>query len=540
MESLAEATGWLFGWLLRNSAHASLLAAIVFTLELCFWRRLSPRWRYGLWLLVLARLLLPVAPESRVSLFNLVDLAPAGISGAVLEVLGLPTPAAIPAIEPTSPLADTPHWFVVALALWFPGAVVLAGLIWRDHRRLKRALDHTAPVQGHFIQDLLTQSKGVMAVTRLVEVVESAEVTSPAICGWWRPRLLLPHGLLRRLTPDETRFLFLHELAHVKRSDIAFNWLLAAIQVLHWFNPIIWLALRRVLAVREEVCDDLVLRRSFPGAKREYGLTLLRILEECAPKRIVPALAGVLDDVRSLRRRIRCIREFTRCEANPWTPALFTVTFAVAGLTERIPEPWTWQASLQTASTHSEQPPTRTRSTGGSNRGRSTPPTRPAAPKNQVLPAIEEVEFGPPAPGTQERMIVALREAAQRFGENPANPGSGVSSVRNGGASAPTPGAPTTRAAATVTLARMSSSSPSTAPTRSPGRIYPLPPVSERGDILRPRRSANTSTSVATSTVPPPTSRSPVGVVANASVSEPVPAVGRVVFVPGAQNTRRD
>ncbi len=339
MQPLAEGAGWLFGWLLRNSAHAAFLGIVLCFLELTVLRRLAPRWRYLLWLMVLARLLLPIAPESRLSLFNLVDLAPPGLAAFVGQILGLPAPVVLPSPEPPNPLTDTPTWFVWALAFWAPGALVLAFLVGRDHFRLRAALDVTAPTSDPDTLALVLQSRAVMKVRRPVEVVETPSISSPAITGWWRARVLLPAGLLPRLTRDEARYLFLHELAHVKRADLLLNWLLAVVQILHWFNPVIWLVIRRLLAVREEVCDDLVLRRSFPGANREYGLTLLRILEECAPRRIVPALAGVLDDLSSLRQRMRCIRNFDAPVGNPWAPAFLTVVIAVMGLTERQVDP---------------------------------------------------------------------------------------------------------------------------------------------------------------------------------------------------------
>ena len=339
MQFLAESAGWVFGWLLRNSAHAAFLGGVVWILELTLLRRLPPRWRYLLWWVVLARLLLPIAPESRLSVFNLIDLAPQGLAEFAGQLLGLPAPVVLPNLEPANPLTDTPSWFVWALALWLPGACVLAYLVGRDHVRLRSALEHTVPTTDPMIQGLLLQCRAVMKVRRNVEVVETTSITSPAITGWWRARVLLPAGLLPRLTRDEARYLILHELAHVKRADLVLNWLLAAVQVLHWFNPVVWLAIRRLLAVREEVCDELVLHRCFAGAHREYGLTLLRVLEECAPRRIVPTLAGVLDDLSALRQRMRCIRNFGTPVGNPWTPAFLTVVIAVMGLTERHVDP---------------------------------------------------------------------------------------------------------------------------------------------------------------------------------------------------------
>lgn len=483
METLADAAGWLFGWLLRNSAHASVLALAVLVVEWVAGRRLAPRWRFGLWLLVLARLIIPVAPESPLSLFNLVDLAPAGLADAALQVLRLPAPVALPALEPQHPLVDTPVWFIGALAIWFPGALVLAAMVWRDHRRLQRALASTSPILDCAVLDLLRQSRAVMAVQQRVVVVETGEITSPAISGCWRPRLLLPYGLLARLSPDETRFLFLHELAHVKRADIAFNWVLACLQVLHWFNPVIWLALRRLLSVREEVCDDLVLRRSFPGAGREYGLTLLRILEECAPRRVIPALAGILDDVRSLRQRIRWIRDFAEQDPNPWFPAGMTVAIAIAGLTERVPDPWFWQhlrpaqpspTVLATSATSTPAAP-------------ATAKARPTSHPTETVPASDE------RPDLASRVLQAFTAAMYRAAGEILPPQTQKTAPRS-----PTPGTTTPGTQAPTVLSRSPSTiGPKTvvpiatsqvAQRSAAGSPYSLPPIGQRGSVLDPPR----------------------------------------------------
>lgn len=426
MDDLAETVGWLFVWLLRNTAHASVLAVFVWGLERTLGKRLSPRWRYGLWLVVLARLLLPVAPESHLSLFNLVDFAPAPVAGPALQVLQLPAPVRPPEVELIHLLADTPWWFIGALALWFPGALVLATLLGRDHRRLERALADNTPVLDGDLLGLLAQSKAVMGVRQPVAVVETHQIASPAIAGWWRPRLLLPVGLLQRLTPDETRFLFLHELAHVKRADIVLNWVLAGIQILHWFNPVVWLIVRRLLAVREEVCDDAVLRRSFPGASREYGLTLLRLLEECAPRRLVPTLAGLLDDLRTLRQRMRCIRNFGVGDARPWVPATLTVMVATAGLTERIAEPFFANSSasfpaIERSAVRAANLPT------------------PASSQGTVRPRTEADGESTRKPGLAARVLGALAAVLEHSVESSRGNGETVNSRDGSPAPAPAP-----------------------------------------------------------------------------------------------------
>lgn len=508
MQALAETAGSLFGWLLRNSAQAALLVVVIWLAERTFCRRLGPRWRYGLWLVVMVRLLLPLAPESSVSLFNLVDFAPAGFAGPALQILGLPSPGVVPVVEPLHPLADTPAWFVWALALWVPGALVLAGLVSLDHLRLRHALTLTSAVTDQEVLGLLRQSRAVMGVRQRVAVVETPEISSPAISGWLRPRLLLPVGLLERLRLDEIRFLFLHELAHVKRADLALNWVLALIQVLHWFNPFVWIAIRRLLAVREEVCDDLVLRRSFPGAAREYGLTLLRLLEECAPRRIVPALAGVLDDLRALRQRMRCIRNFAGEEPRPWVPAGITLCLAVAGLTDRTAQlrvPATPAITASEVVSATAKASKRKALLAASTAASLSPPqtttdmgrSRPAVSRRVVhtlSTALNQV-----ADETRPRRRTSGSEASESRGAGLYMPSS-QPAAKPGGSGGPrslapaSPGyagptsftpSPSTSLAGPTPAATAASLAAAGGVTRSAARPYPLPPLGQRGDILR-------------------------------------------------------
>ena len=76
---------------------------------------------------------------------------------------------------------------------------------------------------------------------------------------FFRPLLLMPEGLIARLPHDRLRHVFLHELAHMKRHDVEAGWLLAVIQVLHWVNPLVWVAFRQFRGDRELACDAMAL-----------------------------------------------------------------------------------------------------------------------------------------------------------------------------------------------------------------------------------------------------------------------------------------
>ena len=57
-------------WMLKSSGQAAVLVVLIAAVQWLLRNRLAPKWRYALWWLVVVRLLVPVSPESLVSIFN--------------------------------------------------------------------------------------------------------------------------------------------------------------------------------------------------------------------------------------------------------------------------------------------------------------------------------------------------------------------------------------------------------------------------------------------------------------------------------------
>src|SRR5687768_13187901 len=72
----ATQVGTWLDWLWRSSWQAAVLVALVLLVQLLLKNRLTARWRYNLWLIVLVRLVLPVLPESPLSIYNLLSAVP--------------------------------------------------------------------------------------------------------------------------------------------------------------------------------------------------------------------------------------------------------------------------------------------------------------------------------------------------------------------------------------------------------------------------------------------------------------------------------
>jgi hypothetical protein len=152
--------------------------------------------------------------------------------------------------------------------------------------------------------------------------------------GFLRPRLLLPSHVLSDFAPNELRLITLHELAHLKRHDVAINWLLALLQALHWFNPVLWLAFARLRNDRELAADEMVLALTTQPDRECYGQTIVKLLQSLSRRPVLAGsvgTVGILERAHPLRRRITMIAQFTAPNRR-WTLAAATCMLALAAL----------------------------------------------------------------------------------------------------------------------------------------------------------------------------------------------------------------
>ena len=301
--------------LARISAQASVLIILVLAVQWICGRRLQPRWRCALWLLVVLRLVWPWTIPSAASVFNFLKLpaatrvtapaAPAAPTAISTVLMGEPIPTARD-ISVTTPPVRT-NWFAW---LWAAGALCLTLGAAANHFRIHRRITRRRPFLDPAMLNLLEDCKALMDIRTPVTLIETEAIESPMLFGFVRPRLLLPRGLAASFTRQELRHVFLHELAHIKRHDILAGWVMLALQTVHWFNPLVWLAFHRLRVDRELACDALALSYARPGENESYGLTIIKLLERFGHSVWAPSLAGILENHKQMKERINMIAKF--------------------------------------------------------------------------------------------------------------------------------------------------------------------------------------------------------------------------------------
>ena len=319
--------------LLKMSGEASILILIVLAAQWLLGRRLKPRWRYALWLLVLLRLALPWTIPSPASLFNVLKM-PATAHQAQWEISPVQT-VDVSNLNAEAAAASLPssgvHWLAW---LWATGAFLLASCAVISQYRFRRRLGRLRPLIDEPTLSLLEDCKALMGVSTPVSLVETEVVKSPTLFGFVRPRLLLPTGLVSTFTREELRHVFLHELAHVKRFDILTGWVALGLQIIHWFNPLVWLAFYRLRADRELACDALALSYARTGENESYGLTIVKLLEGFGQSVWGPNLAGILEDKHQMKERILMIAKFHKTDRGLALAIVLLAGLAVVTLTD--------------------------------------------------------------------------------------------------------------------------------------------------------------------------------------------------------------
>ena len=323
-----------FEWLFRASWQAGVVIVLVLAVQWAFGRRLSPRWRYAMWFLVVLRLALPWTIPSPVSLFNLVEFQRQSMRAS-------PDNGIIEAQESTQAGTTTsdvsgsaPRRFdpSVLLWIWAAGAVSLAGYLTYNQYRISKAVTYRRPLIDARVMNLLEDCKQLMNVRVPVTLVVTGDAGSPALFGFLRPRLLLPAGLTRSFSEEELRHVFVHELSHIKRNDILVGWAMTALQILHWFNPLVWVAFRRMRLDRELACDAMAL--SYVKETRPYGETIIKLLEGFGCSARGPSLAGTLEDKNQMKERIHMIANYTKTNRWPAPAMAMLAMLGVVALTD--------------------------------------------------------------------------------------------------------------------------------------------------------------------------------------------------------------
>ncbi|WP_291257577.1 M56 family metallopeptidase [Flavonifractor sp.] len=296
---------WSF---LYQTLAVSVAAAVLLIAKRLFLDKLSPRWQYGVWAILALRALVPagllgrtLVPGGQVVLEAARMAAEGRLSSALTDLY---TPAAVTAPVPLFPRSLPAPGSVtdVLFYLYAAGVLLLALWFFLSYLRLRAALRRGAAPAP----ETLGQVEGVAAryglkAPRRVVVLPGLE--SAFVCGPLAPVLVLPD----RAVDDKV---LLHELLHLKYSDVWAGVGVCALRCLHWCNPLVWICCDRMQNDCEALCDQRVLERLEGEERRAYGVILLSMADDRHAR--APGTSSMANGGQNIKRRIAAIARFKR------------------------------------------------------------------------------------------------------------------------------------------------------------------------------------------------------------------------------------
>ncbi|MDX2034919.1 MAG: M56 family metallopeptidase [Blastocatellia bacterium] len=303
-----------------------LLAAWGLTLGL---RRASAASRHWVWSLAMVGLLvLPalsyVVPEWRIGLVSLrgseVAAEPAAeadgaASAAGMELISPESRSIQHDRELVSPVSGAGasgsagavvegfDWGRAAFGFWMVGLGLIALQMAGASFRVRRLARSASPITDGVWVSMARQLAARLRLRARVALFRTGKVTVPMTWGALRSVVMLPEEA-ETWSEECRRIVLLHELAHIKRRDCLTQNLAQLACALYWFNPLVWMAARRLRVERELACDDQVLAA---GAKAsDYAGHLVEIARSYRANRDLSAVSAGMA-CSQLESRVRSI-----------------------------------------------------------------------------------------------------------------------------------------------------------------------------------------------------------------------------------------
>lgn len=214
------------------------------------------------------------------------------------------TPATIAPFTPAVSNLPAITWQAIVFLIWLVGAIVFSVLLIQRMFFVLGLIAQGEAAKGRLLETL-KQCRRQVGIGRNIDLKLSSHIQSPAVCGLFKPIILMPTALLEKLTNDKLRAVLIHELVHIKRYDLWINFAQTFLQIIYFYNPFVWLASAMVRRIREQAVDEAVLVAMGAEAK-SYSNTLIDIAEMAFFRtNFSLRLIGVAESKKSLHRRIK-------------------------------------------------------------------------------------------------------------------------------------------------------------------------------------------------------------------------------------------
>ena len=332
-----------------------LILALILLRKLC-WRKVSRRLQYGLWLLVVIRLLVPAQFfTSSFSIMQVIDYAGevvyeqwelihSGQQGSVVAdeqltdmqvhktfqdqmitdtegrgqldrensqtLVGVQDEARKPEGFDVGGNSDIGVFGSVLLGIYIVGVLTIAGCLILCNLRFRKKL-----VAG----------RRLIGQEGRLKVYLAEQLESPCLCGMFAPAIYMTEAGLA--TQERKHHILLHEMTHYKHGDHIWTLVRSLCLVLYWFHPLVWVAAILSTQDSELACDEGTLIKLGEENRQAYGRTLIEMTtSKTKTGQLLYCATGMINGKKEIKKRITAIAAYKKQMI--WT-AVLVVVFAL-------------------------------------------------------------------------------------------------------------------------------------------------------------------------------------------------------------------
>ena len=293
----------LFLKIINMSISASWLVLAVLILR--FVLKKAPKWiNVLLWGIVAIRLICPFSFESPLSLIPSAETIPLNIGMDTTPTINSGISAINNAVNPIISQSNTPmagasiNPLQITIGIyeyiWIFGMIALALYTAISYWRLHRKVD--------------------TAVRYKDNIFQSENVSSPFVFGIIKPRIYLPF----KMNGQYLEYVVAHEQAHICRKDHWWKPLGFLLLMIHWFNPLMWLAYVLLCRDIELACDEKVIKELGNEQRGDYTQALVA----CSVNRRMIAACPLAFGEVSVKERVKSVMNYKK-------PAFWVIIISV-------------------------------------------------------------------------------------------------------------------------------------------------------------------------------------------------------------------
>ncbi len=211
----------------------------------------------------------------------------------------------LPSFSPASLTSRT--WLLFA---WCGTVAFALTRLLSEWRRVRGLIASAEAVECAIVLKQLSAHCRRLRVRRPPQLFQSSRACSPCLVGVLRPKIIVPAALLR--TPKDALLdaVLLHELAHIRRRDLLWNWLPAVVELFFCFHPMMWWAKREWRVAQEIATDELALSSAKLNVA-SYAQSLVELVSTGPSASPAHLTVGVTETFSQLQRRIVAMKNFS-------------------------------------------------------------------------------------------------------------------------------------------------------------------------------------------------------------------------------------